>query len=46
MPRRGGCRRCWLSDWKAALKALQRFIIDHLGDPGAVLVIDETAELK
>jgi SRSO17 transposase len=33
-------------DWKAALGALQRFILDHLGDPGAVLVIDETAELK
>ena len=33
-------------DWKAALSALQRFILDHLGDPGAVLVLDETAELK
>ncbi len=33
-------------DWKAALGALQRFIVDHLGDPGAVLVFDETAELK
>jgi SRSO17 transposase len=33
-------------DWEAALRALQRFIVDHLGDPGAVLVIDETAELK
>jgi len=33
-------------DWKVALGALQRFIVDHLGDPGAVLVIDETAELK
>jgi SRSO17 transposase len=33
-------------DWKAALRALQWFILDHLGDPGAVLVIDETAELK
>ena len=29
-----------------ALKALQRFILDHLGDPHTVLVIDETAELK
>ena len=29
-----------------ALGGLQRFIVDHLGDPGAVLVIDETAELK
>jgi SRSO17 transposase len=34
------------SDWRAALTALQRFILDHLGDPGAVLVPDETAELK
>jgi len=33
-------------DWKAALKAVQRFILDHLGDPGAIVVIDETAELK
>jgi SRSO17 transposase len=33
-------------DWKAALKALQRFLLAHLGDPGAVLAIDETAELK
>ena len=33
-------------DWTAALAALQRFILDHLGDPGAVLVLDETAELK
>jgi SRSO17 transposase len=33
-------------DWRAALKALQRFILDHLGEPGAVLVLDETAELK
>ncbi len=33
-------------DWTAALKALQRFILAHLGDPGAVLVLDETAELK
>ena len=33
-------------DWKAALKALQRFVVTHLGDPEAVLVLDETAELK
>jgi len=33
-------------DWQAALTALQRFILDHLGDPEAVLVVDETAELK
>ncbi len=33
-------------DWKAALGALQRFILDHLADPQAVLVLDETAELK
>ena len=33
-------------DWKAALEALQRFILAHLGDPQAVLVLDETAELK
>jgi len=33
-------------DWKAALKALQRLIVAHLGDPEAILVLDETAELK
>jgi SRSO17 transposase len=33
-------------DWQAVLGALQRFILDHLGDPEAVLVVDETAELK
>ena len=26
--------------------ALQRFIVARLGDPGAVLVVDETADLK
>jgi SRSO17 transposase len=35
---------CW--DWKAALGAVQLFILDHLGDAGAILVLDETAELK
>lgn len=25
---------------------MQRFILDHLADPEAVLVLDETAELK
>jgi SRSO17 transposase len=33
-------------DWREALVALQRFILDHLADPEAVLVLDETAELK
>src|SRR5204862_385723 len=33
-------------DWTAALAALQRFITTRLGDPGAILAIDETAELK
>ncbi len=33
-------------DWKAALRAVQRFILACLGDPEAVLVLDETAELK
>jgi SRSO17 transposase len=33
-------------DWKAALQGLQRFILAHLADPGAILVLDETAELK
>jgi SRSO17 transposase len=49
MPRRGGCRRCWPStprDWRAVLERLQHFILAHLSDPEAILVLDETAELK
>jgi DDE superfamily endonuclease len=33
-------------DWAAALAVLQRFILARLGDRGAILVLDETAELK
>jgi SRSO17 transposase len=33
-------------DWTAALAALQRFIVVRLGDPEAIVVLDETAELK
>jgi len=33
-------------DWRAALQRLQRFILAHLADPAAILVLDETAELK
>jgi SRSO17 transposase len=33
-------------DWTAALAGLQRFIVARLGDPGAIVVLDETAELK
>ena len=33
-------------DWTAALAALQRFILARLGDQGAIVVLDETAELK
>jgi SRSO17 transposase len=33
-------------DWRAVLERLQRFILAHLGDPDAILVLDETAELK
>jgi SRSO17 transposase len=33
-------------DWAAALKALQRFILAHLSDAEAIVVLDETAELK
>ena len=32
-------------DWKAALAGLQQFIRGRLGDPEAVVVLDETAEL-
>ena len=33
-------------DWEAALAALQRFIAAHLGNAEAIVVLDETAELK
>ena len=33
-------------DWQAALERRQRFILAHLADPAAILVLDETAELK
>jgi SRSO17 transposase len=33
-------------DWTVALAALQRFILARLGDPEAIVVLDETAELK
>lgn len=41
----GDRRSCWQLaehawDWKAALKALQRFIPAHLGDAGAIVVLD------
>ncbi|MGO9159712.1 MAG: transposase, partial [Streptosporangiaceae bacterium] len=30
-------------DWHAALEGLQRFVLAHLADPDAILVLDETA---
>jgi hypothetical protein len=33
-------------DWRAVLGWLQRFILAHLADAEAILVLDETAELK
>jgi SRSO17 transposase len=30
-------------DWAAALAGLQQFIVAHLGDPEAIVVLDETA---
>jgi hypothetical protein len=33
-------------DWTAALAWLQRFLVAHLGDPDAIVVLDETAELR
>jgi hypothetical protein len=33
-------------DWTTALAARQRFILARLGDPGAIVVLDETAELN
>ena len=36
----------YIWDWRAVLEGLQRFILAHLADPEAILVLDETAELK
>jgi hypothetical protein len=33
-------------DWRTVLGRLQQFILAHLADPGAILVLDEIAELK
>jgi SRSO17 transposase len=33
-------------DYRGVLERLQRFILTYLGDPDAILVLDETAELK
>src|ERR1022692_2536859 len=33
-------------DWRTVPGRLQQFILAHLADPGAILVLDETAELK
>ena len=33
-------------DWRVVLERLQWFILAHLADPEAILVLDETAELK
>jgi len=36
------------TDWDPHLVRddLQRYVVDHLGDPGGVLIIDETGFLK
>src|ERR1022692_1956111 len=36
----------YAGDWRAVLERLQRFILAHLAGPEAILVLDETAELK
>jgi SRSO17 transposase len=33
-------------DWRMVLERLQHFILAHVADPQAILVLDETAELK
>ena len=33
-------------DWRVVLERLQGFVLAHLADPDAILVLDETAELK
>jgi SRSO17 transposase len=37
-------RACWDTD--GVRDDLRGYVIDHLGDPGAVLVVDETGDLK
>jgi hypothetical protein len=33
-------------DWRVVLERLQGFVLAHLADPDAILVLDETAELR
>jgi len=37
-------RACW--DAEAVRDDLRGYVVDHLGDAGAVLVVDETGDLK
>jgi SRSO17 transposase len=47
-PRRTGCSTCWRAKWNAdgVRDDVRGYVIEHLGDPGAVLVIDETGDIK
>ena len=47
--RRTGCSTCWRGRSGTPTRVrddLRGYVVDHLGDPGAVLVVDETGDLK
>jgi SRSO17 transposase len=44
-----GCSTCWLGaswDHDGVRDDVRDYLVDHLGDPAAVLVVDETGDLK
>ena len=48
-PRRAGCSTCWRArKWDAdgVRDDVRGYVIEYLGNPGAVLVIDETRDVK
>jgi SRSO17 transposase len=46
--RRTGCSTCWRAKWDAdgVPDDVRSCVTGHIGDPGAVLVVDETGDIK
>lgn len=47
--RRTGCSDCWVKrvwDADAVRDDVRGYVVDQLGDPGAVLILDDTGDLK
>jgi len=47
-PARMACSTCWVAVWDTggARDDLRAWVVVHLGDPAAVLVVDETGDVK